>query len=232
MADQLAGMSAQQARFSLERLAAAQMQWWDAADLGELTWLPLFSDAIVKQMVRVYRDRWPDFVDLHAGYLPPGARRLGECIGVQLERLLDELSRPPVTVVHGDFRAENLLFGSAGYLDAVAVIDWQICGRGRGAFDMAYLLCQSMTVADRRDHEIDIITGWHNALVLGGLRGYSFVDVLGDYRRAALLCIAWAVVGAALERPAGRARLLERAKAVRSFTAAIDLQAGALIGVR
>jgi hypothetical protein len=67
----------------------------------------MFSDALVKQLAQAYRDAWGAFVALHADSLPRGSVELGERVGNAFEWLLDELSRPPLTLVHGDFRAMN-----------------------------------------------------------------------------------------------------------------------------
>ena len=88
---------------------------------------------------------------------------------------------------------------------------------------MAYLLCQSMAVADRRRHERTIVGRWHDALVRRGVTEYSFADAVEDYMRSALVCLGWAVAGAALERPNQRARRVARVQALRNFTAVADM---------
>ena len=51
-------------------------------------------------------------------------------------------ARPqPWTIIHGDFRADNLLFGG----DRVVVVDWQTVGLGPGPSDLSYLLGASLT---------------------------------------------------------------------------------------
>ena len=63
-------------------------------------------------------------------------------------------SRPqPWTIVHGDFRADNLLFGG----DRVVVVDWQTVGLGPGPGDLSYLLGASLTPDDRRAQEAGLV---------------------------------------------------------------------------
>lgn len=51
----------------------------------------------------------------------------------------------PQTVIHGDARVGNMMFGSRFVL-----IDWQAVRLGRGAFDLAYFLLLSLTPKQRR----------------------------------------------------------------------------------
>jgi aminoglycoside phosphotransferase (APT) family kinase protein len=140
----------------------------------------------------------------------------------ELEPLLHETAASPRTLTHGDYRADNLFFDGDSRGE-VAVIDWQLCCRGRGAFDIAYLLCQSMPVSVRRRHGEPILRTWHEALAQHGVKQYSFGDAVCDYARGVRLCMAYAVVGTALERADERARTLALAQLRRSFSAALDL---------
>ena len=68
--------------------------------------------------------------------------------------LLVGIAEAPVTICHGDFRIDNLLFDDAAECpERVGVLDWQITYRGPAVTDVAYLLCQSMEVDERREEE-------------------------------------------------------------------------------
>ncbi len=86
-----------------------------------------------------------------------------------------------------------------------------------------------MNVKDRRRHQFRILRSWHGALVAGGVDTYSFRDAVDDYRRSALLCIAYAVAGTELDRANDRGRSLAHLQAVRTFAAALDLDAQTLL---
>ena len=219
----LAGISTARAGLAAERVARAHAQWWDSARLAGLTWMPELRGPLMRQLASLYRELWPAFVDLRGDRLPPGAVALGERVGDGLEELLDALSEPPATVAHFDFRVDNLLFGDPLGAEPVAVVDWQLACRSRGALDVAYLLCQSMPSARRRRHERGILERWHANLVSCGVTGYSLQDATADYRRSALACLGCVVAGTTLDRANRRGRSFAAAQAVRSFTAALDL---------
>jgi hypothetical protein len=82
----------------------------------------------------------------------------------------------PLTVTHGDFRAENLFFGAAaprppgggtegragsaarrgeprpGTSPRVAMVDFQLCSQAWGVGDVTYMMSGSLPVAVRRRH--------------------------------------------------------------------------------
>ena len=68
--------------------------------------------------------------------------------------------------MHGDFRADNLLFGPA----RPVVLDWQTCSFGAGAGDLSYFLASSLPVAERQRHEEALVRRYHAALAAAGWR--------------------------------------------------------------
>ena len=46
----------------------------------------------------------------------------------------------PHTIIHGDYRLDNLFFGTDESDYELAVIDWQIASRGGAAYDVAYFI--------------------------------------------------------------------------------------------
>ena len=155
--------------------------------------------------------------------LPHGAVAFGERLKESFEDVMRQsYAASPRTVLHGDFRIDNLLFDDAAApADRVGVLDWQISGRGPGVFDVAYLPSGSMTVEERRTAEVDIVRSWYDAL--GSPDGYSYDDAWSEYRRTSMVTTVYGVVSAAQMDPANeRGRELVEAMAVRSFTACLD----------
>jgi hypothetical protein len=136
----------------------------------------------------------------------------------------------PHTIAHSDFRADNLLFDAPGQPDPVVAVDWQLAIRGRGALDVARLLCGSVSSEDRAACEMDVLRQWHRTLEAGGVKGYSFPQALQDYRLGALLCLYFPVTIHEAEEGAGnRGVALAGAQIVRFFTAALQLGGASLL---
>jgi hypothetical protein len=220
LADQVAGVSVEQAIQAVQAIAPFHAQWWETPALEALDWLPAADHPITMQAAKVYADSWPHFVEKWSHLVPAGGIELGERIRDAYGKMLTELAVPPRTYVHTDFRLDNLFFGDGG----VTVIDWQLCTRSSGVYDVAYLLAQSMDVHLRRDHEAEIIEAWHTRLCQAGVKDYSIEQAIDDYAASVLACSVVAVTaGADLDTGNERGEALIRALAERAFSAALDV---------
>lgn len=233
MISQVAGVKATRAAQALEALAKLHGAWWESPALDGLEWMPRLDDPINLSAGQQYREAWPLFIERVGDALPPIALELGQRIQLAFEDLLrTAMAEAPVTICHGDFRVDNLLFDDAAAgSDQLAVIDWQISYRGPAISDVAYFLCQSMDAGERRTHEHSLVRGWYDRLVeaTGGeadseVAGYPFDVAWTQYRRNVLTTTVYPVTAAGAMDPANeRGRELVIAMAVRSFSAVIDL---------
>jgi hypothetical protein len=66
------------------------------------------------------------------------------------------------------------------------VLDWQLMRRGRGVFDVAFVLSQSLEPQERRAVEMDLLTAYHRILLEDGVQRYTFEQCLHDYRMSLL----------------------------------------------
>jgi hypothetical protein len=87
------------------------------------------------------------------------------------------------TVLHGDARIGNMLFG-----ERFVLIDWQAVRLGLAAFDLAYFLTLSLTTPRREELEARAIATYHARLVAHGVTGYSQAQLEEDYRHG-VLCV-------------------------------------------
>ena len=210
--------------------------------LDDLDWMPRLDEPINLAAGQQYRDAWPLFHERIEDALPDGGLALGERVQQTFEDLLlDGMAEAPTAVCHGDFRADNLMFDDRAHPahpdDEVAVLDWQIAYRGPAVTDVAYFLCQSLTVEERRAHEAELVRGWYDELVetagreVGAtLEDYPFDLAWTQYRRAALGTTVYPVTAMGAMDPANeRGRELVTAMAVRAFTAALDLDAASFL---
>lgn len=220
--DQVDGCPAESAYRDLRELAGHHAAWWDSPDLGALPWVfrivdPPNSIALPPAL----RQSWPiiesQFAHLLPGPMLDAARRMPDVV----VELMQRLSEPPITLVHGDHRLDNLFFGD----DAVAMLDWQITGAARGPYDVAYFLSQSLVPEERKTVERDLVAGYHGALVDAGVQGYSFDQCWDDYRLATLFCLVYPLNAGAVDLVNERAVALFTSMMERSVAAVLDLDA-------
>lgn len=181
MVDQVAGMTLEQALAAVRVLAQIHAVWWDDVKNDSMAWIPdmiseriAFVDELLTQIL-------PVFTEGFSGYLPEGGLEVYQHFSgnyVNVNRKLT--ARSPWTLVHQDYRVENMLFGPEGSGEVV-VLDWQGIGRGPGSYDLAYILGGSMETELRRENEEAIVRTYHDTLVAAGVSGYSFDELWQDY---------------------------------------------------
>jgi hypothetical protein len=177
----LAGSTLAEAEAIITDLARLHAAWWDATELERLPWLPSPNSEAVTSLSDIQGSgAWRAFHGKFGAHMPPDVTALGAWLARD-HSVVDRLSAPPQTLVHGDMRVNNVLF-SAGR--PRAFIDWQTAVRGRGPIDVANLFVSSLQPGDRRTAEKDLLPRYHQMLAECGVRGYSFDQCWLDYRLA------------------------------------------------
>ena len=88
------------------------------------------------------------------------------------------------SLMHGDYRLDNLLFDPER--TRVTVVDWQTIGLGLPARDLAYFTATSLRPDDRAGLERDLVERYHRALVGYGVPDYDLQTCWQDYRLGVL----------------------------------------------
>ncbi len=177
--DQVAGVSVEQARVALIGLAGHHAAFWNGARLEDADFIPIINGPLNQAGASIYEVSLPGFMDKFGDAIKPELRTYVEGYAAARTQIIDDLEAMPHTLVHFDFRADNLLFDTDG---TVAVVDWQTISQGGGAADLGYFLSQNLSTEDRRAHEVDLLRSYHDALVGHGVSGYDFDTLLADYR--------------------------------------------------
>jgi aminoglycoside phosphotransferase (APT) family kinase protein len=217
--NQLAGITPDQAGAAVDELAALHAAGWGSETLAALPWLNRSSPEGAQLMTAAVTGLYPGFRDRYAQRLEPETMSL-------IERFLPvtaaylEARDVPATIVHGDFRADNLLFGRS----RPVVLDWQTCSYGAGLSDLSYFLASSLQVTDRRRHEDALVRRYHAGLAAGGV-GLSWTDCWNDYRRYAFSGIVMDIVAAMFVQQTERGDEMFAAMANRHARHALDLSA-------
>jgi len=84
------------------------------------------------------------------------------------------------SLLHGDYRLDNLLFDPDR--TQVTVVDWQTLTVGLPARDLAYFTGTSLLPADRATAERELVADYHRALLAHGVTGYDLDTCWQDYR--------------------------------------------------
>ncbi len=221
--DQLAGLHPDDAAAAIRELAALHAAGWNSSELAALPWLNRSGPDAAALLAAVITDLYPAFRERYADRLEPGTLALIEDFLPRAPGYLAARDEPR-TIVHGDFRADNLLFGR----ERPVVLDWQTAGFGAGTADLAYFLASSLTVAARRQYEEALVRRYHSAATSRGAE-MSWHDCWTGYRRHAFSGIVMDIIAAVMVQQTDRGDAMFAAMARRHARHAIDLDALALL---
>jgi Ser/Thr protein kinase RdoA (MazF antagonist) len=108
-----------------------------------------------------------------------------------MPKLMTDLAQGPNTMIHGDYRGDNILFDAA---DSVVLLDFQLIGTGSGAYDLAYMITQSLLPEVAGAAERDLFDRWIEGLRAKGVSADDLGRAWDDYRKAALFCLVYPIV--------------------------------------
>ncbi len=195
--DQLTGCALPAAELAITSLAKFHATWLEHPRLSDLDWMPAIDVPWYTQAVLdSYAQTWPQFLDRFGDKLSSQMVATGERLSEKAGQIMEEMAGPPRTIIHGDFRLDNLFFGTEDGKPMLAVADWQIASRGRGVFDIAYFMAGGVPSDLRRVSEMRLLEDYHRILTANGTSaGYTFDECLRDYRKSVLFCLVYPVIG-------------------------------------
>lgn len=190
--DQVEGMGIDDAARAIEALACWQARWWGEGDrlVSDGLAMSLGDPVYPAVLPTVFAEGWDKVTSTSDVTLPPAVRQIGERFTDAIPGLLTALAEGPTTLLHGDYRADNMLFDG----DDLVLLDFQLIGSGRAAYDLAYFVTQSLDAAVASEHEQDLFDRWIDGLATNGVAGADRGQCWLDYRRAALFCLTYPVV--------------------------------------
>ena len=226
--DQIRGSTAKETALALRAIANFHAYWWKNEKLEEFDWLThssTDSDSANRWVLEQYRKAFPTFVNKTGNLLTDAVKTFGEQLP---ERLIDnsQYGKPLRTLVHGDFRLENVFFGTSLGEPGFAVIDWQDISRGEGVWDVAWFIGGCLQVTPKRQaEEQQLLKIYHEALKANGVSEYTFDACWEDYRYAMLDYFVQAVLMVtSLNSENDRENRLARAVTERFIAAITDLR--------
>jgi aminoglycoside/choline kinase family phosphotransferase len=209
--DNVAGCSDEDAKLAIREIAGFHAAFWESPRLAELEWMSSFrQDADMTQ--ERYSRHWDLFVAKMGAFLPPYFFEIAQRFGDNVASTMGHLAESPPTITHGDYRLDNMFFGTPGSGRPLTVFDWQVPMIGPGVADVAYFVAFCIDPERRRATEMVLLRAYHSAVLEHGVSGYDFERCLLDYRLSLLYYLTRAVdAGAMLDFSSTRGQQLARA---------------------
>jgi hypothetical protein len=221
--DQVGGCSLEEAAAALDELALLHAPRWGDAKLEALSWLHVGG-----------RDRGSGLGGILAVFLPGFLERYESRMTPQVVKLIPSFlevmdhygagADGARTVLHGDFRNDNLMFG----LDRVVVLDWQTVSLGAALSDVSYFLGGSLLPEDRRAHEESLVQGYFDRIRSLGVE-MDWDQCWLDYRRYAFAGLIMAIFASMVVTRTDRGDSMFIAMADRAGLHALDMDSLSLI---
>ncbi len=191
--NQLAGCSLAEARLAVEQAAALHAPSWHNGAIVDRDWLQP-DPAAAAQVRALYPQAQAIFRDRYRDALEPAFMAL--CEELAEITAATERRQEKVSLVHGDFRLDNVLFDICGGAEPIAVLDWQTLTIGNGLTDIGYFLGCGIGDPLRRAHERELLDLYCAAMTARGVP--LIVDAIwDDYVLGALHGVSTAVFSSA-----------------------------------
>ena len=225
--DQLDGADVAHAERVVDALASMHAKWWGAPELRKLPWLAAgYGDAI-----KIYGDimaaAWPAFATATEAATNEADRALTERFIACFNDVVDEVADDPWTLVHRDFRVDNMMFDGGTPI----VFDWASPAIGGGFYDFAYFVGGSLAIETQEQTWTHLVECY-----VEGLRSRGIEVPTGDALHRALvygalycLIVPVMTVGDTLDVRDDRGLRLVHANLERVFTMLHALDAGAVL---
>lgn len=223
MGNQVSGATLDETELCIDELTKLHASFWN--DIEHVEWLPHISNSDnARNMALGAEAGWPRMMEYFGDLVPAAIDDRRDDYLANIANQQEKLDTDPITLIHGDFRMDNMLFGQKPEHQPLLVVDFQGPLKGKGIQDVAYLLSHSTRTEVRQQHEKALIRRYVDGLLKGGVSDYNFETAWEDYRSGVLYCWTVAVVIAGTLDPGNERGFAWMSKMVeRNTIALLDL---------
>ncbi len=226
--DQIRGCAIGAAQLAVDELARLHGPRWADESLFDKEWLGRRTgDDDAAMLLGLWQMFFPPFLEVYNAYLSSEAIELATTFGSRLGEWVDGRTGPD-TIIHGDYRLDNMLFGTAAGGPPLTTVDWQTPGHGAPLADLSYFCGAGLLPADRVAHERGLVERYGLALTAYGV-DVSETWLWEQYRREAFGGVVMAVVASQVVGRSDRSEALFATMATRHLQHALDLDSLASI---
>jgi hypothetical protein len=222
--DQLRGCDATIAEAAILQLVGLHGPSWCDNSLIGIDWLGAPDPESTTMVKGLYQAVLPGFLERFGHALDQEQQDIISAYG-QSSFPPAELTQP-FSLIHIDYRLDNLLINKAAQPTKVTAVDWQSITLGNPLTDVGYFIGAGMLPEDRRPAEEHLVRSYHKALTDYGIADYDFTQCWQDYRQATFAGFPVTVVASMLVQQTARGDEMFTVMADRHSRHALDLGAG------
>jgi len=177
----LAGLEFDRAEAVIDELVRLHAWAWnlDAAPARQPAFVSIDSPVSVGMFTMAISAGWSAYLPNARVDIPSGLAEIIEGWAERLPMMMSTLKHP-TTLINGDLRVDNLFFDAA---ERPTTVDFQLVMHGSGIWDVAYLIGQGMSPAQRDGQERELVRRYVEGLQAKGI-DYHFDQAWQQFRTA------------------------------------------------
>ncbi|MCP4004995.1 MAG: phosphotransferase [bacterium] len=220
--DQIEGCSVQTAELALREVAKLHGPLWNRDEVAQLEWVSqgIEQESMIVQIM-LSQHWWPGILERFGEHMSPEQSALGERF-VNSYSTWAQSYDGPRTLVHVDYRLENVLLAGDSDGVPISVVDWGSPARSGALTDVSYFLGAGLLTEQRREHERALVEAYRQELQGFGV-SLSAEEAWNQYRRYALHGVLITVAGAMMSGADPRGDRMFIAMIQRHLQHALDL---------
>ncbi len=231
LGDQINGITADKAFMVADIITPLHAKFWDK---GEETFPHMFqvdSDDFIERSTPGFHGSWENALERFPGFFPDPLQKALPRYVKGLNNIYKDMGNRTKTVIHGDVRMDNALFGEGkpGLLPVI-LIDWQNVMVSNPLYDIAWMTATSLSVETRRECEQALLAHYVACLQNAGVENYSLEQCEKDYDIALLFILHFTIlIAGVFDISEEKGRTLAETGLERSITAVLDRHCLSLI---
>lgn len=190
LGDQVAGCSEGEAECAVRALARMHARQWQNPALENLHWVAPI-DTLSRFFHVMFLRAHGSFLEKFGAAFSPALPELAAWLETHALSLVQLLGTLPRTLLHGDYRLDNLFFSEGREGPEVIALDWQVASLGPGELDLAYFITGNVAQEEAARCERNLVRAYYEEIRASGVghhdwaaceRAYSLSKIFVVYR--------------------------------------------------
>jgi hypothetical protein len=201
--DQVAGISADEAKMVIDAIVPLHSAYWGKTDSEPLAWMMRVDSTYIEPFMPGVEGTWQNAVQQFGYCITDDVKEALPRYIAGLRELHRVMGRRTQTLIHGDVRMDNAMFGDGKPgLEPVVMVDWQAIMVSNPMQDIAWMLSTCLPTPVRREHEDELVAYYHQKMVDAGCAGYTLEQCIDDYEVGVLYLLSYPLIIAGAFDPA------------------------------
>jgi hypothetical protein len=178
--DQMEGCSLEQARLAITEVTKLHAPFLNDPILQSTAWLNRGGETAAA-FRPLLKGLYQGFCERYADRIEDEVIRMGERYYADIENYAEPVFEP-FSLVHTDYRLDNMLFATPQGGPPITIVDWQTVSCGSPLGDVSYFIGAGLCKEERRAHEEELVRLYHDTMLASGSTDFSWEVCWEQYR--------------------------------------------------